>query len=67
MIVRIRLVVRVPDGLVAEDDAAVDDRGHLPIAAAEIEADTVAVQVTAERLGHRPFRRQVRVRTMASG
>ena len=42
-------MVRVPLDLLAPDDAAVDDGGHLAIAAAEIEADAAAVEVPAER------------------
>ena len=37
--------------LVAEDHLAVDDRGALAVAGAEVEADAAAVQVPAERRG----------------
>ena len=59
VILRIRLVVRVPDRLFAEDDAAVDDRRDLAIAAAEIEPDPASFEMTAERLGFRVLRREI--------
>ena len=56
VVLRVRLVVRIPHRLVAEDDPAVDDRRDLAIAAAEIEADAAALEMAAERLACRSAR-----------
>jgi hypothetical protein len=45
---RILLKVRVPGRLVGEDDLAVNHRGGLPVAAAEVESDPVPVKVAAQ-------------------
>ena len=44
----IGLVVRIPLDLLAPDDAPVDQRRHLPVAAAEVEADAAALEVPAQ-------------------
>ena len=59
VILRIRLVIRIPDRLVAEDDRPVDERRDLAIAAAEIEADAATVKMTAERPRLRVLGRQI--------
>src|SRR5207344_1327896 len=59
VILRVWLVVGIPDRLVAEHHAPVDDGCDLPVAAAKIEADATALQMTAERLGHGVFRREM--------
>ena len=59
VVLRVGLVVGIPFGLLAPDDAAVDDRRHLAVAAPEIEADAAAVEVPAELGGRRSLRRQL--------
>ena len=51
VVVRIALVARVPDHLLAEDGFAVDHGAGLAVAGAQVEADAAAVQVAPERHG----------------
>ena len=50
MVVRVGLLARLPDDLLAEDRLAVDHRGDLAVGGAQVEADAAAVQVAAQRL-----------------
>ena len=51
VILRVALYRGVPGDLVAEDHLAVDDRGALAVAGAEVEADAAAFQMAAEGRG----------------
>jgi len=59
VVLRVGLVVGIPLDLLAPDDATIDDRRHLAITAAQVEADTAAVQVAAQRRGRRMLGRQL--------
>src|SRR5882762_9699128 len=59
MILGIWLKIGVPDGLVVEDNLAVDDRGDFTVAAAEIEADATTVEMPAQRCRAASFGRKV--------
>src|SRR6185436_8094774 len=55
VILRVGLLAGAPRHLIAEDDLAVDHRGALTIAGAEIEADPAAFEMAAERGGGFPL------------
>ena len=59
---RIRLPARIPGALFAELDHAVDDRGDLAVAGAQVEPDAAAIQVAAQVEGRGRLGRKVRVR-----
>ena len=60
VVVGVGLVVGVPLRLLAPDDAAVDERRHLAVAAAEVEPDAAPLEVPAEVRGARALRRKRR-------
>src|SRR4051812_14251724 len=51
MILRIRLMIRIPNNFLAEDNFAIDDRCSFPITAAQIKTNPATVQVPTKWRG----------------